>query len=427
MPSAPVVPAGDPTLLFTSAGMVPFKPYFMGQSQPPAPRLTSVQKCFRTSDIESVGDESHLTFFEMLGNFSIGDYFKAEMIPWAQEFITKDLGIPQDRLWPAVFQDDDEAADLWLAQGYPPERIVRYGEDDNYWFSGDVGPCSPCSEIYYDFGEQFSCGPDCHPADDCPRFVEFWNLVFMTYYCDGDKRDPLPQKNIDTGCGFERTMSILLHLSDGWDQKKLPTVYDTVLFRPLIEKIEELSGKTYGELPETDRAIRIVAEHARAVTFLIGDERTPVVPSKEKQGYVCRRMLRRAVYFGRRALGIEGPFLSLLADTVIAEMKDSYPELERQQKFVREIIGPEERRFDDTLSRGLKALDDLIASRSRIWQGFEHYRGQSREARLFHADYWPIVLEDAFEEMQSVLTYTWVTAGYVPHDVESPEDFKEFA
>ncbi|MCI0813817.1 MAG: alanine--tRNA ligase, partial [Chloroflexi bacterium] len=362
MPSAPVVPAGDPTLLFTSAGMVPFKPYFMGQSQPPAPRLTSVQKCFRTSDIESVGDESHLTFFEMLGNFSIGDYFKAEMIPWAQEFVTKDLGIPQDRLWPAVFQDDDEAADLWLAQGYPPERIMRYGADDNYWFSGDVGPCGPCSEIYYDFGEQFSCGPDCHPADDCPRFVEFWNLVFMTYYCDGDKRDPLPQKNIDTGCGFERTMSILLHLSDGWDQKKLPSVYDTVLFRPLIEKIEELSGKAYGQSPETDRAIRIVAEHARAVTFLIGDERTPVVPSNEERGYVCRRMLRRAVYFGRRALGIEGPFLTALADTVIAGMKDSYPELERQQKFVREIIAPEERRFDETLHRGLERLEETIGA-----------------------------------------------------------------
>ncbi len=363
MPSAPVVPAGDPTLLFTSAGMVPFKPFFMGQSQPPAKRLTSVQKCFRTSDIESVGDESHLTFFEMLGNFSIGDYFKAEMIPWAQEFITKDLGIPQDRLWPAVFHDDDEAADLWLAQGYPRERIMRYGEDDNYWFSGDVGPCGPCSEIYYDFGKQFSCGPDCHPADECPRFVEFWNLVFMTYYCDGDKRDPLPQKNIDTGCGFERTMSILLHLSDGWDKSKLPSVYDTVLFRPLIAKIEELSGKKYGEATDTDRAIRIVAEHARAVTFLIGDERTPVVPSNEERGYVARRMLRRAVYFGRRALGIEGPFLAALADTVIAGMKDSYPELERQAKFIGETLDPEEERFNQTIERGTHMLE----------QGFKLY------------------------------------------------------
>ncbi len=362
MPSAPVVPAGDPTLLFTGAGMVPFKPYFMGQSQPPAPRLASVQKCFRTSDIESVGDESHLTFFEMLGNFSIGDYFKAEMIPWAHEFLTGVLAVPQDRLWPAVFQDDDEAFALWEKLGYPSERIQRYGEEHNYWFSGDVGPCGPDSEIYYDFGEQFACGSDCHPADDCPRFVEIWNLVFMTYYCDGEKRDPLPQKNIDTGSGFERVMSVLLHLSDGWDKSKLPTVYDTVLFRPLIEKIEALSGKTYGESTDTDRAIRIVAEHARAVTFLIGDERTPVVPSNEERGYVCRRMLRRAVYFGRRALGIEGPFLTALADTVIAEMKDSYPELERQQKFVREIIGPEERRFDETLSRGLERLEETIGA-----------------------------------------------------------------
>ncbi|MEK7248293.1 MAG: alanine--tRNA ligase-related protein, partial [Chloroflexota bacterium] len=275
MPSAPIVPPGDPTLLFTSAGMVQFKPYFTGQAEPPSRRMTSVQKCFRTSDIESVGDTSHLTFFEMLGNFGIGDYFKAEAIPWAWEFVTRRLKLPAERLWAAVYLDDDEAFDLWLRTGVPEDRIVRYGEEENYWFSGDVGPCGPCSEIYYDFGAQFGCD-NCEPSHDCGRFLEIWNLVFMTYYCDGQKRDPLPQKNIDTGSGLERVMSVLLHNSEGWDKDKLPSVYDTAIFRPIISRIEELSGKTYGADAATDRAIRIVAEHSRAVTFLVGDERTPV-------------------------------------------------------------------------------------------------------------------------------------------------------
>ncbi|HUF53936.1 MAG TPA: alanine--tRNA ligase [Dehalococcoidia bacterium] len=369
--SAPLVPPRDPTLLFTSAGMVPFKPHFMGQAEPPASRMASVQKCFRTTDIESVGDEQHLTFFEMLGNFSVGDYFKAEIIPWAHEFLTETLGIPQERLWPAVYEDDDEAYELWRGLGYPTEpepgtgrRIMRYGEEDNYWFSGDVGPCGPDSEIHYDFGVEFGCGADCHPSHDCPRFIEIWNLVFMTYYCDGEKREPLPKKNIDTGSGFERVNNVLLFESAEWDKSKLPSVYDTQLFRPVIAKIEELSGKRYGESDEVTRAMRIVAEHTRAVTFLTGDERTPVVPSNEERGYVCRRMLRRAVYFGRRALAIDGPFLGELADVVIEEMKASYPELERQRKFVQDIIGPEERRFDETLHRGLERLEATIESAS---------------------------------------------------------------
>jgi alanyl-tRNA synthetase len=368
IPGAPIVPPGDPTLLFNSAGMVQFKPYFTGQADPPAPRMASVQKCFRTTDIESVGDPSHLTFFEMLGNFSIGDYFKAEVIPWAHELLTKVYGLPMDRLWPAVFEDDDEAFDLWVKQGYPRDRIMRYGEDDNYWFSGDVGPCGPDSEVHYDFGERFGCGqPDCHPAHNCgsSRFVEIWNLVFMTYYCDGEKREPLPKKNIDTGSGFERVMSVLLHNDPKWDKSKLPSVYDTEVFQPIIRRIEKLSGKKYGADEATDRAIRIVCEHSRAVTFLIGDERTPVVPSNEERGYVCRRMLRRAVYFGRRHLGIEGPFMAELANTVIDAMKESYPELERQRKFINDIIAPDEQRFDQTLHRGLERLDEIIASSNK--------------------------------------------------------------
>ncbi len=362
VPGAPVVPPGDPTLLFTSAGMVQFKPYFTGQAEPPSPRMVSVQKCFRTSDIESVGDPSHLTFFEMLGNFSVGDYFKAEAIPWAHQFLTQVLKLPPERLWPAVFQDDDEAFDLWRKQGFAAERIMRYGEEDNYWFSGDVGPCGPDSEIHYDFGEQFGCGPDCHPAHGCPRFIEIWNLVFMTYYCDGEKREPLPKKNIDTGSGLERVMSVILHNSPGWGKDRLPSVYDTEVFAPMIRRIEQLSGKKYGADEATDRAMRIVAEHARAVTFLIGDERTPVIPSNEERGYVCRRMLRRGVYFGRRHLGIEQPFMADLANTVVAMMRESYPELERQRPFVADIIAPEEQRFDQTLHRGLERLEEIVVT-----------------------------------------------------------------
>jgi len=342
--------------------MVQFKPYFTGQANPPNRRLTSVQKCFRTTDIESVGDTSHLTFFEMLGNFSIGDYFKSEMILWAQEFLTQVLGLQPERLWPAVFEDDDEAFELWRQQRYPAARIMRYGEDDNYWFSGEMGPCGPDSEVHYDFGEQFGCGPSCHPAHGHARFVEIWNLVFMTYYCDGVQRTPLPSRNIDTGAGLERLASVLLYESHEWDKSRVASVYDTDLFQPVIRRIEQLSGKRYGADPATDPAIRIVAEHSRAVTCLIGDERTPVTPSNEERGYVVRRMLRRAIYFGRRRLGINEPFLAAMADAVIDTMKASYPELERQRRFIEQIITPEELRFDETLSRGLEMLEQILSS-----------------------------------------------------------------
>jgi len=360
---APIVPPGDQTLLFTSAGMVQFKPYFIGQSKPPYKRLASVQRCFRTTDIEMVGDTKHLTFFEMLGNFSIGDYFKAEMVPWAWEFVTEVLKLPEERLWASAYLDDDEAYELWRKVGVPEERIRRYGEDENYWFSGDNGPCGPCSEIYYDFGEQFGCGPACEPSHECGRFLEIWNLVFMSYNCDGEKRTPLPSKNIDTGSGLERVATVLLFESEGWDKNRLASPYDTELFAPIIRRIEELSGKKYGEYEKTDRAMRIVAEHSRAVTFLIGDERTPVLPSNEERGYVVRRMLRRAVYFGRRQLGIEEPFVAEMMDTVIGAMRASYPELERTRGFVKEIVGPEEQRFDATLSRGLEMLESLIGKK----------------------------------------------------------------
>ncbi len=369
MSSAPLVPAGDPTLLFTSAGMVQFKPYFTGQAKPPHPRLASVQKCFRTSDIEYVGDSSHLTFFEMLGNFSIGDYFKAEVIPWAWEFVTEVLKLDKAWLWAAVYLDDDESDELWRKAGLPADRIRRYGEEHNYWFSGEIGPCGPCSEIYYDFGEQFGCGPACEPSHECPRFLEIWNLVFMSFYCDREKRTPLPSRNIDTGSGLERVAAALLFESEGWDKSRLASVYDTDLFAAVIRRIEELSGKRYGDDGGTDRAMRIVAEHCRAVTLLIGDERTPVTPSNEERGYVVRRLLRRAVYFGRRHLGIQQPFLPDLVDVVLDTMATAYPELERQRGFVKERLAPEEHRFDETLSRGIEMLDDVITRSSAFIVG----------------------------------------------------------
>ncbi|MCH6556297.1 MAG: alanine--tRNA ligase [Chloroflexi bacterium] len=384
MPGAPLVPPGDPTLLFTSAGMVQFKPDFMGPTKPPHPRLTSVQKCFRTSDIDSVGDTSHLTFFEMLGNFSVGDYFKAEAIPWAWEFVTDKrwLGLDPDRLWASVFTDDDEAYGLWR-KFLPEERVRRYGEECNYWFSGEIGPCGPCSELHYDFGPELGCGPDCEPDHDhCDRFLEIWNLVFMSYFCDGDKRDPLPSKNIDTGAGLERMAVASLFESKEWkDKGKLPSVYDTDLFTPIIKRIEKLSGKKYGKDEATDRALRIVAEHARAVTFLIGDERTPVIPSNEERGYAVRRVLRRAVYFGRRYLGLEEPFLTDVAETVIQGMSGAYPELEGQRKFVLDILAPEEQRFEETLSRGLEMLEEALAKHGEAGEL------PSEEAFLLHDTY----------------------------------------
>ncbi len=390
MPSAPLVPPGDPTLLFTSAGMVQFKPYFMGQTKPPQPRLTGVQKCFRTSDIDSVGDTSHLTFFEMLGNFSVGDYFKAEAIAWAWEFVAdkKWLGLDPDRLWASVYLDDDEAFGLWR-KFLPEERIRRYGEEHNYWFSGAIGPCGPCAELHYDFGPEFGCGPQCEPDhEECDRFLEIWNLVFMSYFCDGEKRDPLPSKNIDTGAGLERMAVASLFESKEWkDKSKLPSIYDTDSFAPIIMRIEKLSGKKYGKEEATDRALRIVAEHARAVTFLIGDERTPVIPSNEERGYAVRRVLRRAVYFGRRYLGLDEPFLTDVAETVIRGMSGAYPELEGQRKFVLDTLAPEEQRFEETLSRGLEMLEEALVKHGEAGEV------PSEEAFLLHDTYgFPIEL-----------------------------------
>ncbi|HEY83430.1 MAG TPA: alanine--tRNA ligase [Dehalococcoidia bacterium] len=351
VPSSSLIPHGDPTLLFTSAGMVQFKDYYLGIAVPPNPRLASCQKCFRTTDIESVGDASHLTFFEMLGNFSIGDYFKKEAISWAWEFVTQRLKLEPERLWATIYLDDDESFQYWLETGVPEERILRFGEEDNFWGpAGDSGPCGPCSEIHYDFGEEVGCGkPTCRPNCGCARFSEIWNLVFTQYDQDKEgKRTPLPKPNIDTGMGLERTVAAVTGKT---------SVYDTELFIPLLDCVAKLAGKKYGADNEADVAMRVVAEHGRGITFLIGDG---VIPSNEGRGYVLRRLLRRAALFGRR-LGLDKPFLAEMAKTTIEHMGHVYPEIVQRRDFITKLIELEEARFSGTLSAGLELLDDILA------------------------------------------------------------------
>jgi alanyl-tRNA synthetase len=350
IPSSSLIPYGDPTLLLTTAGMVQFKPYFLGQAVPPSPRLASCQKCFRTTDIESVGNARHLTFFEMLGNFSVGDYFKAEAIKWGWEFVTKDLGLPPQRLWVSIFLDDDESFGFWRGLGIPERRIVRLGEEDNFWGpAGDSGPCGPCSEIHYDFGEEAGCRKaSCAPGCDCGRFSEIWNLVFAQYDQDKDgNRTLLPRPNIDTGMGLERTAVVM--------QGKT-SVYETDLFTPLVGRISDLSLRKYGCDDEIDRAMRIIAEHGRGIAFLVGDG---VIPGNEGRGYVLRRLLRRAAMFGRK-LGLEKPFLAEVAETTIKQMSHVYPELGQRKQFIIKVIELEEARFSEALDTGLQLLDGVM-------------------------------------------------------------------
>ena len=355
IPSSSLVPHGDPTLLFTTAGMVQFKPYFMGLEEPPARRMTSVQKCFRTVDVEEVGDASHLTFFEMLGNFSVGDYFKPEAVDWAWEFLTDRCGIDGKRLWATVFTDDDEAFELWVAKGVPPERVLRYtAEQGNWWSAGDTGPCGPCSELHYDFGPTEGCphcvDGSCHPDVECGRFLEIWNLVFMIY--DRDDRGelgPLPAQNIDTGAGLERIAWVL---QDG------RSVYDGDELSATVAAASEVSGRAYDidESPAVGRALRSIAEHSRAIAFLVNDG---VLPGNEGRGYVLRRVLRRAVYFGHQ-IGLREPFIERVIDAAIDASVAYYPELDGQRDFIKRIAGVEEERFQATLQRGLDLLDEVI-------------------------------------------------------------------
>ncbi|MBI2916586.1 MAG: alanine--tRNA ligase [Chloroflexi bacterium] len=349
LPSSSLVPAGDPTLLLTTAGMVQIKPYFTGEAVPPNPRLTSCQKCFRTTDIDSVGDDKHLTFFEMLGNFSVGDYFKKEAIAWAWEFITQKLSLPKERLWITVYLDDDEAHDFWRALGVPESRILRYGETDNFWGpAGDSGPCGPSSEIHYDWGEEYGCGPDCEPAHPCGRFLEIWNLVFTQFDQDRDRvRTPLPKPNIDTGMGLERAVSVVTGKQ---------SFYSTEIFQPLLALASELTGARYGGDAKTDRALRTIVEHSRGIAFLLTDG---VVPTNDGRGYVLRRLLRRAVRFGW-LLDLKEPFLGKMAEAVIRQMGHTYPELARQREFILRMVEHEETGFQRTLEKGLGILEGYL-------------------------------------------------------------------
>ena len=350
IPSSSLVPRGDPTLLLTPAGMAQFKAYYLGLEKPPHPKLTSCQKCFRTTDIEVVGDTQHLTFFEMLGNFSIGDYFKKEAIAWAWEFVTRYLKMPEERLWVTIYLDDDEADGYWQETGVPAERILRFGEDHNFWGpAGNSGPCGPCSEIHYDLGKEIGCGRQgCGPNCDCGRFCEIWNLVFTQYNQDVDgHRSPLAKPNIDTGMGLERVAMVM--------QSKY-SVYETDLFLPIIGHVCRITGKKYADNADDDRAIRVVAEHSRSIAFLIADG---VLPSNEGRGYVLRRILRRASLFGRR-LGLSEPFLVEIARVTVNTMGNIYPELIANQSLITEVVRTEEEKFIATLEVGLGMVESII-------------------------------------------------------------------
>ena len=355
--SASVIPENDPTVLFTTAGMHPLVPYLMGQKHPAGTRLTDVQKCVRTGDIEDVGDFSHLTFFEMLGNWSLGDYFKKEMIPWSWEFLTSEkyLGLPKDRLAFTVFAGDkdcprdEESANLWRSCGVADDHIFYLPKENNWWGpAGVTGPCGPDTEMFI-ITDKEPCGPDCSPACSCGRYLEIWNDVFKQYNKKEDGTfEPLAQKNVDTGMGLERTICVL-------NGKK--SVYETDLFENILGKIAELSGKTYGEDEATTKAFRIIADHMRTSTFIMGDDRG-VSPANVDQGYVLRRLIRRAVRYGME-IGMPEGFTGEIAKVIIEQYKDVYPELKRNEAFVLDQLALEETRFAKTLKQGNREFEKL--------------------------------------------------------------------
>ena len=354
MKSFSLVPHNDNSLLLINSGMAPLKPYFTGQEIPPSRRVTTCQKCIRTGDIENVGKTArHGTFFEMLGNFSFGDYFKREAIQWSWEFLTEVVGLDANRLYPSVYVDDQEAFEIWNKEmGIPAERIFKFGKEDNFWEHGS-GPCGPCSEIYYDRGENYGCGkPDCTVGCECDRYMEIWNNVFTQFDNDGKGNySELEQKNIDTGMGLERLASIV---------QDVDSIFDVDTLKALREHVCALCGSVYGEEYSKDVSIRVITDHIRSVTFMISDG---IIPSNNGRGYVLRRLLRRACRHGR-LLGIEGKFLTKLAETVIEGSKDGYPELFEKKDMIFNVIGQEEDQFNKTIDQGLKILSDMIEEMS---------------------------------------------------------------
>ena len=351
MPSFSLVPQNDNSLLLINAGMAPLKPYFTGQEIPPRTRVTTCQKCIRTGDIENVGKTArHGTFFEMLGNFSFGDYFKTEAIHWSWEFLTKVLEIPEDRLYPSVYLEDDEAFDIWNKEiGVAKDRIFRFGKEDNFWEHG-AGPCGPCSEIYFDRGEKYGCGkPGCTVGCECDRYIEIWNNVFTQFENDGEGHyTELKQKNIDTGMGLERLATVM---------QDVDSIFDVDTIKAIRDKVCEFAGAEYGQDEKKDVSIRVITDHIRSVTFMVSDN---ITPSNEGRGYVLRRLLRRAARHGR-LLGIKGEFLAELSKTVISESHMGYPELAERQDVILKLIFVEEQNFNKTIDQGLVILNNLMA------------------------------------------------------------------
>ena len=402
MNSFSLVPQNDNSLLLINAGMAPLKPSFTGAEIPPRTRVATCQKCIRTGDIENVGKTArHGTFFEMLGNFSFGDYFKHEAIAWSWEFLTKVVGLDENRLYPSVYEEDDEAFDIWNKEiGVPADRIFRFGKEDNFWEHG-AGPCGPCSEIYYDRGEKYGCGkPGCTVGCDCDRYMEVWNNVFTQFESDGEGHyETLKQKNIDTGMGLERLAVVV---------QDVDSIFDVDTLCALRNKVCEVAGKTYGVNHEDDVSIRLITDHMRSATFLISDG---VMPTNEGRGYVLRRLIRRAARHGR-LLGIEGPFLEKLSETVIEGSKDGYPELEEKKTFILNVLHNEESQFNKTIDQGLKILADLEAE---MKEAGKSVLGGSDAFRLYDTYGFPIDLtkeileekgytidEDGFKEEMEV-------------------------
>lgn len=368
MPSFSLVPQNDKSLLLINAGMAPLKPYFTGQEIPPRRRVTTCQKCIRTGDIENVGKTArHGTFFEMLGNFSFGDYFKQEAIAWSWEFLTKVLEIPEERLYPSVYEEDDEAFDIWNKEiGIAPDRIFRFGKEDNFWEHG-AGPCGPCSEIYYDRGEKYGCGkPGCTVGCECDRYIEIWNNVFTQFENDGNGNyTELINKNIDTGMGLERLATVM---------QGVDSIFDVDTIKAIRDRVCEFAKTTYGEEYKKDVSIRVITDHIRSVTFMVSDG---ITPSNEGRGYVLRRLLRRAARHGR-LLGIERKFLAELAKTVIAESHTGYPELADRQDYILKLITVEEQNFNKTIDQGLAILNEkmreLEKSGQRVLSGEDTFK-----------------------------------------------------
>ena len=379
MKSFSLVPHNDKSLLLINSGMAPLKPYFTGQEIPPRRRVTTCQKCIRTGDIENVGKTArHGTFFEMLGNFSFGDYFKREAISWSWEFLTEVVGLDSERLYPSVYEEDDEAFEIWNKEMHVPAgRIFKFGKEDNFWEHGS-GPCGPCSEIYYDRGEKYGCGkPGCTVGCDCDRYMEIWNNVFTQFENDGNGHyTELVQKNIDTGMGLERLASVV---------QDVDSIFDVDTVKALRDHVCELASKTYGEDASNDVSIRVITDHVRSVTFMISDG---IMPSNEGRGYVLRRLLRRACRHGR-LLGIGGSFLPVLSGTVIKGSKEGYPELEEKRDFILKVIAKEEEQFNKTIDQGLGILEEMTAEMEK--EGVKTLEG-AKAFRLYDTYGFPLDL-----------------------------------